>query len=122
MLSKNYSIRKFKLFYLLRSVSVEEPATDKISNKIKGLWKRFDENVMKPFFIADWPFVKEDHDEISRKIIALFEEHQRRKIKNKELKDMTTKGNQDKIESLLVEDSRNVNVRRKSSGSKRMPN
>jgi hypothetical protein len=33
---------------------------------------------------------------------------------------MTTKGNQDKIESLLVEDSRNI--RRKSSGSKRMPN
>jgi hypothetical protein len=76
---------------------------------------------MKPFFIADWPFVKEDHDEISRKIIALFEEHQRRKIKNKELKDMTSKSDQDKIESLLVEDSVNIK-KRKSAGTKRLSN
>ncbi len=104
---------------MIRSQNKDDPVTDKISHKLKGLWNGFDENFMKPFFIADWPFVKEDHDEISRKIIAVFEEHQRKKIKNKELKDITPKSSHDKIESLLVEESF-INVkRRKSSGSKR---
>ncbi len=42
---------------------------------------------MKPFFIDDWPRVKKDHDVISKKIISLFEEHQKNKAKSKELDD-----------------------------------
>jgi hypothetical protein len=66
---------------------------------------------LKPFFIGDWPLVKEDHDEISRKIISVFDEHQRKKIKNKELKDMAV--SQEKKESLLF-DPNNPIKRRKS--------
>ncbi len=70
---------------------------------------------MKPFFIGDWPFVKDDHDEISRKIISVFEEHQRRKFKNKELRDITSKTRRsaEKIESLLT-DEKNITIKRSS--------
>lgn len=59
---------------------------------------------MKPFFIGDWPNVKDDHDEISRKIIAVFEEHQRKKYKSKELKDIASSSRKsaEKVESLLT--------------------
>ncbi len=68
---------------------------------------------MKPFFIGDWPHVKDDHDEISRKIISVFEEHQRRKFKNKELKDLSANNKRvaEKTESLLTDNS----LKRKNS-------
>lgn len=66
---------------------------------------------MKRFFIDDWPNVKSDHDEISKKIITVFDEHQRKKIKNNELKEISnnTQTGSEKIESLLVtqDNSRN---------------
>ena len=40
---------------------------------------------MKPFFIDDWPYVKKDHNEISNKIIDMFNYHQQKKMRNKEL-------------------------------------
>lgn len=77
----------------------------RISNRIKGIWHRFDNNFMKPLFIGDWPSVKEDHDQISKKIIEVFEEHQRKKIKKKELSDMTlhSQGGSERIQNLLIE-------------------
>ena len=48
---------------------------------------------MRPFFIDDWPRVKEDHDKISNKIIEVFDEFQRSKKKVKELS--TIKSNDD---------------------------
>jgi hypothetical protein len=88
--------------------SQDEFNGNNISNKIKGLWRRFDNNFMKPLFIADWPYVKEDHDEISRKIISVFEEHQRKKIKSKEMKDISyiSTRSKDKSESLLFDPNR----------------
>jgi hypothetical protein len=49
--------------------------------------------------IEDWPNVKYDHDEISVKIINLFDEHQRKKLKNKELRSVSN--SKEKIENLL---------------------
>lgn len=57
---------------------------------------------MKPLFIDDWPNVQEDHNEISQKIINVFEEHQKRKIKNKEMKVVEKdKDSDDKKQALL---------------------
>lgn len=50
-----------------------------------SLWKRIDDRFLKPFLIDDWPNVKKDHNEISSKIIDLFNYHQQRKLRNKEL-------------------------------------
>jgi hypothetical protein len=101
---EKYSIQRYdsnsSIDYL-----ASEKNLDGVKYKIKGLWHSFDNKIMKPFFIADWPFVKEDHNEISRKIIAVFEEHQRKKVKNKELQNLTknSKTSADKIVSLLTE-------------------
>lgn len=83
--------------------SVDLNVSQKISKKINGLWRRFDNYVMKPFFIGDWPYVKEDHDLLSQKIISVFDEHQKRKYKNKEMANIIASDpkKEEKIESLL---------------------
>ena len=53
--------------------------TSFISRKITGLWGRLDKKYLKPLFIDDWPNVKEDHDQLSNKIIDVFNEHQKKK-------------------------------------------
>ncbi len=80
-----------------------DPKSSFISNKITGIWGRFDNNFLKPIFIDDWPNVKEDHNQISNKIIDVFNEHQRKKIKNKELTNVSSKtlDNIENIKSLL---------------------
>ena len=83
----------------------EMDISGKISKKITGLWRRFDNYVLKPFFIGDWPNVKEDHDQLSEKIIGVFDEHQKRKFKNKELANFIASDpkKEEKIESLLLD-------------------
>lgn len=58
---------------------------------------------MKPFFIDDWPNVKSDHNEISNKIVEVFNEHQKKKIKSKELRSISNDDfiQKDSIISLL---------------------
>lgn len=56
---------------------------------------------MKPLFIDDWPNVKQDHDLLSNKIIDVFNEFQKKKIKSKELMDLTNSSSKDHIISLL---------------------
>jgi hypothetical protein len=96
---------------------VDLNVSQKLSKKITGLWRRLDNFVMKPFFIDDWPYVKEDHDQISQKIISVFDEHQKKKIKNKELANImgSDPKKEEKIESLLID--RNER-KRKFSNSK----
>ena len=65
-------------------------------NKLKNFWSKFDQNYMKPCFIDDWPQVKNDHNEISTKIIELFELHQQKKLRNKEMSGIREKVNQRK--------------------------
>lgn len=92
---------------------------DKLVGKIKGYWNRFDNFVMKPFFIDDWPNVKRDHDEISLKIITVFDDHQKKKIKNKELKDIVSRSSSgaERMVSLLEE---NQSVKRRKSEPKKL--
>jgi hypothetical protein len=72
---------------------------------IRGMWHYFDNTYMKPFFIADWPNVKDEHDEISEKIINLFDEHMKRRLKNKELQSIVknSRDSVEKTEQLLRE-------------------
>lgn len=61
---------------------------------LQGIWARFDSKIMKPFFIDDWPDVKRDHLEITNKIVDLFNFHQQKKIRNKEMSDIMNQFNE----------------------------
>jgi hypothetical protein len=82
-------------------------------------------NYMKPFFIDDWPFVKHDHDEISRKIITVFYDHQRKKL-GKELRNVSSSPsksdekveNDDKTEIFLQTESASGTIQRKKNSKK----
>ena len=50
---------------------------------IRSCWTQIDNKYFKPFLIEDWPNVKKDHNDISVKIINLFNEHQRQKIEKR---------------------------------------
>jgi NhaP-type Na+/H+ or K+/H+ antiporter len=100
----SYSIERYEL----RSSTASNDSIDNnpyAKRSIRGLWHRFDNSCMKPFFIDDWPNVKEDHDEISVKIITLFDEHMKRKLKNKELNKIVknSRNSIEKTEQLLRE-------------------
>lgn len=70
------------------------------TSKIKSFWKKLDDSYLKPCFIDDWPEVKRDHNEISRKMIELFSLHQQKKIRSKEMSGLMAKV-QEKKESLV---------------------
>lgn len=61
---------------------------------LRRFWKKLDNSYIKPFFIDDWPDVKEDHNIISNKIIEVFDNHQTNKMKNKEMNSIKMKINE----------------------------
>jgi hypothetical protein len=80
--------------YSLKSINLDPKAS-----KLRGFWHKIDNKYIKPFLIEDWPNVKYDHDEVSVKIINLFDEHQRKKMKSKEIRSFSQ--SKEKIENLL---------------------
>jgi len=104
---EKYSISNYEISedVKITNKTNESGITGKISKKITGLWRRFDNYCLKPFFIGDWPYVKQDHDQLSEKIISVFDEHQKRKFKNKELSNFIACDlkKQETIESLLLD-------------------
>ena len=61
-------------------------------NKIKGIWENLDNNILRPFFIDDWPDVKEDHAKIAKEILGILENHEKHKMKNKILNRFKSNG------------------------------
>jgi NhaP-type Na+/H+ or K+/H+ antiporter len=100
---ERYERHRYILTYL--SAALNNSFNNYSKRSIRGLWHRFDNNYMKPFFIDDWPKVKEDHDDISIKIISVFDEHMKRKLKDKELKQIVknSRNSIEKTEQLLRE-------------------
>ena len=52
----------------------------RISSKLYKYWKNFDENFLKPKLIHNWPYVKDEHEEISRKIQDVINDEKIKKI------------------------------------------
>ena len=61
-------------------------------NKIKGIWENLDNNILRPFFIDDWPDVKEDHTKIAKEILGILENHEKHKMKTKILNRFKSNG------------------------------
>lgn len=50
---------------------------------IKHHWNRLDNNVIKPFLLHNWPHSKNEHEEITVKILNLFTEYKKMKCEQK---------------------------------------
>ena len=56
------------------------------NNKIHGLWRKLDNLILKPIFIDDWVTVRDEHSQIAKEIMQIFENHEKKKLKAKERK------------------------------------
>ena len=56
------------------------------SNKIEGLWNKIDEKILKPIFIDNYQDAREEHSEIAKEILQLFENYEKKKLKKKAMK------------------------------------
>ena len=50
-------------------------------SKIHGIWHNFDEKYLKPIFIDNYESAREEHSQIAKEIMQLFENHEKNKIK-----------------------------------------
>ena len=55
-------------------------------NKIQGLWKKIDDRILKPIFIDNYNTAREEHAQIAKEIMQLFENHEKKKMKLKAIK------------------------------------
>ena len=56
------------------------------SNKIQGLWNKIDDKILKPIFIDNYNTAREEHSQIAKEIMQLFENHEKKKLKEKAIK------------------------------------
>ena len=56
------------------------------SNKIQGIWNKIDEKILKPIFIDNYNTAREEHSQIAKEIMQLFENHEKKKLKEKAIK------------------------------------
>ena len=56
------------------------------SNKIQGLWRKIDDKILKPIFIDNYNTAREEHSQIAKEIMQLFENHEKKKLKQKVIK------------------------------------
>ena len=56
------------------------------SNKIQGIWNKIDDKILKPIFIDNYNTAREEHSQIAKEIIQLFENHEKKKMKLKAIK------------------------------------
>jgi len=55
----------------------------KETNRIQGLWHKIDEKILKPIFIDNYNTAREEHSQIAKEIMQLFENHEKKKMKQK---------------------------------------
>ena len=53
------------------------------NNKIQGLWYKIDDKILKPIFIDNFNTAREEHSQIAKEIMQLFENHEKKKMKQK---------------------------------------
>ena len=53
------------------------------NNGIQGLWHKIDEKILKPIFIDNFNTAREEHSQIAKEIMQLFENHEKKKLKDK---------------------------------------
>ena len=53
------------------------------NNKIHGLWHKIDDKILKPIFIDNYNTAREEHSQIAKEIMQLFENHEKKKLKQK---------------------------------------
>ena len=58
----------------------------RFNNKIEGLWTKIDEKILKPIFIDNYTDAREEHSQIAKEIMQLFENHEKKKMKQKAIK------------------------------------
>ena len=58
------------------------------TNKIQGLWKKIDDKILKPIFIDNYNTAREEHSQIAKEIMQLFENHEKKKMKQKAIKNL----------------------------------
>ena len=56
------------------------------NNRIQGLWNKIDQKILKPIFIDNYNTAREEHSQIAKEIMQLFENHEKKKLKQKALK------------------------------------
>ena len=56
------------------------------TNKIEGLWSKIDEKILKPIFIDNYKDAREEHSQIAKEVMQLFENHEKKKMKQKAIK------------------------------------
>ena len=61
------------------------------SNRIQGIWKKIDNNILKPIFIDNYNTAREEHSQIAKEIMQLFENHEKKKMKLKTMKSLNKK-------------------------------
>ena len=58
----------------------------RFNNKIEGLWNKIDEKILKPIFIDNYQDAREEHSQIAKEVMQLFENHEKKKMKQKAIK------------------------------------
>ena len=56
------------------------------TNKIEGLWNKIDEKILKPIFIDNYKDAREEHSQIAKEVMQLFENQKKKKMKQKAIK------------------------------------
>ena len=56
------------------------------NNKIHGLWAKLDKKILGPIFVDDWSTARQEHSQIAKEIMQIFDNHEKNKKKVKELK------------------------------------
>ena len=79
-------------------------------NKIQGLWQKIDEKILKPIFIDNYNTAREEHAQIAKEIMQLFENHEKKKLKQKAINSFNKKNG-------LDEDTNGVEMKESEPGN-----
>ena len=79
-------------------------------NKIQGLWQKIDEKILKPIFIDNYNTAREEHAQIAKEIMQLFENHEKKKLKQKAINSFNKKNG-------LEEDTNGVEMKESEPGN-----
>ena len=50
------------------------------------MWRKIDDKILKPIFIDNYNTAREEHSQIAKEIMQLFENHEKKKLKQKAIK------------------------------------
>ena len=79
-------------------------------NKIQGLWQKIDEKILKPIFIDNYNTAREEHAQIAKEIMQLFENHEKKKLKQKAINSFNKKNGLDEdTNGVEMKESEQVN-------------